>query len=59
MVLKVDNLWKMVGIVSAALAQPVIFKNRIVNICDLNYYLVFTDVSKYYDWVYQIVLSTP
>jgi secreted trypsin-like serine protease len=58
MVLKIDRLWKLIGIVSAAVAKQKIINNRLVSICDLNNYLVYTDVSKFYNWINQVVLNT-
>jgi hypothetical protein len=59
MVLKVGGLRKIVGIVSAAVAKPVIFNQREIKIiCDLDNYLVYTDVAKFYDWINQVILET-
>ncbi len=58
MVLEVDGLRKIIGIVSAAVAKPVIVENKRRSICDLDNYLVYTDVSKFYNWINQVVLET-
>jgi hypothetical protein len=59
MVLKIDGTWKIIGIVSAALAEPVIVeKSGLKFVCDLNNYMVYTDVSKFYDWTYQVIFET-
>jgi hypothetical protein len=59
MVLKVDGLRKIVGIVSAAVGKPIIFDQKDVKIiCDLDNYLVYTDVSKFYDWINQVIIET-
>jgi secreted trypsin-like serine protease len=59
MVLKVNGLWKIVGIVSAAVAKPVIFEQGETKvICDLDNYLVYTDVAKFYNWINQVILET-
>jgi secreted trypsin-like serine protease len=58
MVLEVDGLWKIIGIVSASLAKTVEIDGRIVNICDLDNYQVYTDISKFYNWINQVILET-
>ncbi len=58
MVLEVDGLRKIIGIVSAAVAKPVIVENKRRSICDLDNYLVYIDVSKFYNWINQVVLET-
>jgi hypothetical protein len=58
MVLEVDSLWKIIGIVSAAVAKSVIVGGKNTSICDLDNYLVYTDVSKFYNWIEQVVLET-
>jgi hypothetical protein len=56
--LKIDNLWKVVGIVSAAVAKTAEFNGKNEKICDLNNYLIYTDVSQFNDWMYQVILNT-
>jgi hypothetical protein len=58
MVLKIQDSWKLVGIVSAAVAKNVIIDNKIAKICDLNNYLVYTDVMKFSDWIYEVAFET-
>jgi secreted trypsin-like serine protease len=58
MVLKVDDVWKLVGIVSAALPIPVSTNGRFRMICDLENYIVYTDVSKFYHWISQVIGET-
>jgi hypothetical protein len=55
--LKVGRLWKLIGIVSAAIAQRAEIDGENERICDLNNYLVYTDVAKFSDWVYQVILD--
>jgi secreted trypsin-like serine protease len=58
-VLKFGGSWKLIGIISAALAKPVIFNHRELKfICDLDNYLVYTDVAKFSDWINQVILET-
>jgi hypothetical protein len=56
--LKIDGLWKTVGIVSSAVGKSAVIDGKNKTICDLNEYLVYTDVSKYNSWIDQIVLET-
>jgi hypothetical protein len=58
MVLEVDGLTKIVGIVAAAVAKSAIVGGKKVSICDLDEYLVYTDVSKFYNWIDQVLLET-
>jgi hypothetical protein len=58
MILKVDNLWKIIGIVSAAAAKTVEIDGQKEKIGDLNNYMVYTDVSKFHEWINQVVLET-
>jgi secreted trypsin-like serine protease len=58
MVLKVDGLWRVVGIVSAAVARFADIDGNLQLICNLDNYLVYTDVSKFYNWINQVVLET-
>ncbi len=58
MVLKDDKLWKLVGIVSAAVAKKAEIYGKNQTICDLNNYLVYTDVSKFSDWIDQVIQET-
>lgn len=45
MTFKVNNKWMLRGIVSAALADP------IINTCNLGDYVVFTDAAKFVNWI--------
>jgi hypothetical protein len=58
MVLKIRDLWTIIGIVSAAVRKSVIVNDKITSIWDLDNYLVYTDISKLLDWVYQVILET-
>jgi hypothetical protein len=59
MALKIDDTWKIIGIVSAAIAKQVIVNQRELKIvCDLDNYMVYTDVSKFNEWIYQVILET-
>ncbi len=58
MVLEVNGLWKIVGIVSAAVGKSTTVYGKNTSICDLNHYLVYTDVSKFYKWIDQVVFET-
>lgn len=48
MAVLVQARWTLIGIVSAALAGP-------ADICDLSNYVVFTDVTKYRQWIISIM----
>jgi hypothetical protein len=50
MVLKIDGLWKIVGFVSACITKP--------DHCDLNNYLVYTDVSKFNSWIERVIIES-
>jgi secreted trypsin-like serine protease len=59
MVLKVNDLWKIIGIVSSGNLKIVNdIKGVARKTCNLGLFSVFTDVSKYYDWINQVVLET-
>ncbi len=58
MVLKVDKSWRIVGIISAAVGKFASVDEKIVQICDLNNHLVYTDVSNFREWIEQVVLET-
>jgi hypothetical protein len=58
MVLEIDGSWKIVGIVSAAIAKPATVYGKVSKICDLNNYLVYTDVSKFSDWINNVIIET-
>ncbi len=59
MVLEVGDFQKIIGIVSAALARTVeSIDTGTKLICDLNNYLIYTDVSKFYKWINQVVFET-
>jgi hypothetical protein len=58
MVLEVNNRQTLIGIISAAVAKSVNIQGRNFSICDLDNYLVYTDVSKFYDWIHQVILET-
>jgi hypothetical protein len=50
MVLKIDGLWKIVGMVSTCITKP--------DYCDLNNYLVYTDVSKFNSWIERVIIDS-
>jgi hypothetical protein len=50
MVLKIDGLWKLAGMVSTCITKP--------DHCDLNNYLVYTDVSKFNSWIEQVFIES-
>jgi secreted trypsin-like serine protease len=58
--LSFDGLWKLVGIVSAAIGQPIIFNDqkKAEIICNLDNYVVYTDVAKYNNWINRVILET-
>jgi secreted trypsin-like serine protease len=58
MVLEVAGTWKLVGIVSAAVAKEVVIRNKVSKICDLDSYLVYTDVSKFHGWINRVISVT-
>jgi hypothetical protein len=59
MALIVDGLWKIIGIISASLTMPVnLGSGSPIHICDLENYVVYTDVSKFHEWINQVVLET-
>lgn len=47
LMVRVKERWKIVGLVSAALADP--------NMCDLNEYIIYTDVRKFLNWISVVV----
>jgi hypothetical protein len=57
MALIVDGLWKIIGIISASLTNPV-FGAPVKNICDLDSYMVYTDILKFHEWINQVVIET-
>jgi hypothetical protein len=59
MVVKVDGLWKLAGMISSCGHMPVVKKKSImVSICDLNNYLVYTDVSKFNSWIERVIIDS-
>jgi hypothetical protein len=59
MALTVDGLWKIIAIISASLTNLVIEgSGSHIHICDLENYVVYTDVSKFHEWISQVVLET-
>jgi hypothetical protein len=58
MVLEVDSLWKLIGIVSAAVGKFSIVNGKNESICNLDQYFTFTDVSKFNNWIEQVVIET-
>jgi hypothetical protein len=50
MVLEIDGLTKLIGIISV--------NGQNMLVCDLDNHLVYTDVSKFYDWINQVILET-
>jgi secreted trypsin-like serine protease len=58
MVLEVDGTRRLVGIISAAVAKEVVIQGKNAKICDLDSYLVYTDVSKFHGWINQVIRET-
>jgi hypothetical protein len=58
MVLEVAGTWKLVGIVSAAVAKEFVIHGKNAKICDLDNYLVYTDVSKFHAWINRVISVT-
>jgi hypothetical protein len=58
MVLKVGGLSKIIGIVSAADSKIATVNGKNEKICDLDNYVIYTDVSKFYNWIRQVVFET-
>jgi hypothetical protein len=54
MVLKIDGLWKIVGMYSTCITQFVYG----VTYCDLNNYFVYTDVSKFNGWIERAIVDS-
>jgi secreted trypsin-like serine protease len=50
LILEINSNWTLVGLVSAGLIKD--------EDCDLSDYVLYTDVSKFYDWIYQIMIET-
>ncbi len=50
MVLEINSNWTLLGIVSAGL-----IKNEV---CDLTDYVLYTDVSKFYGWIYAMMIES-
>jgi secreted trypsin-like serine protease len=59
MVLEVDGLSKIIGLVSASAAKKTMVDGKLAKICDLDNYVVYTDVSKFHNWINQVVFDTP
>jgi hypothetical protein len=58
MILNVGGLSKMIGLVSASAAKIIIIDGKKEKICDLDNYVVYSDVSKFYNWINQVVFET-
>jgi secreted trypsin-like serine protease len=58
MVLKVGGLSRIIGIISASDGQYAIVDGKVKLICNLDNYVVYTDVSKFHSWINQVVLET-
>jgi hypothetical protein len=58
MVLEVDGLSKIIGIVSASIGRRVTIRGRVEKTCNLDNYLVYTDVSKFHNWINQVIRET-
>jgi hypothetical protein len=50
MIVKVGGLWKLAGFVSTCITKP--------DCCDLNNYLVYTDVSKFNSWIERVIIDS-
>jgi hypothetical protein len=59
MVVEVDGLWKLAGMISSCIFDAVARENgKTVSICDLNNYLVYTDVSKFNSWIERVIIES-
>jgi hypothetical protein len=59
MVVEIDGLWKLAGMISSCIHMPVVKENgKTVTICDLNNYLVYTDVSKFNSWIERVIIDS-
>ncbi len=59
MVVEVDGLWKLAGMISSCIHMPVVKENgKTETICDLNNYLVYTDVSKFNSWIERVIVDS-
>ncbi len=57
--MEVDGLWKLAGMISSCIHKPVVKENgKNVSICDLNNYLVYTDVSKFNSWIELVIVDS-
>jgi secreted trypsin-like serine protease len=50
LVLEINSNWTLVGLVSAGLIKH--------EVCDLTDYVLYTDVSKFYDWIYAMMIES-
>jgi hypothetical protein len=51
--------WKLAGMISSCNHKPVVKQNGMtVSICDLNNYLVYTDVSKFNSWIERVIIDS-
>jgi secreted trypsin-like serine protease len=50
LVLEINSNWTLLGIVSAGLIKH--------EVCDLTDYVLYTDVSKFYDWIYLMMIES-
>jgi hypothetical protein len=59
MFVKVDGLWKLAGMFSTCIFDAVAKENgKTVPHCDLNNYLVYTDVSKFNSWIERVIMES-
>ncbi len=59
LVMKVaSGLWKIIGIVSAGNTKTVEVDGEAKLTCDLDVYSIYSDVSKSYNWIFQVILET-
>jgi secreted trypsin-like serine protease len=58
MILQIDGLWKIVGIASNDVIGVVEYYDESLIRCELDDYLVYTDVAKYQEWIYLVMFNS-
>jgi hypothetical protein len=57
MVLQIDGVWKIVGIASTDILAYSYYDEN-VKACELEDYQVYTDVTKYQEWIYLVMFNS-
>jgi hypothetical protein len=57
MVLEIDGLCKIVGIASTDILTYSYYDENLIR-CELDEYLVYTDIAKYQEWIYLVMFDS-